>query len=35
MKAGDQRTATNDGDDGGNDTHNFILNKTKKRPGGA
>ena len=35
MKAGDQRTATNDGDDGGNETHDFVPLKRKSDQGGA
>jgi hypothetical protein len=27
MKTGDQRTATNDGDDGGNETHDLSLSQ--------
>jgi len=35
MKTGDQRTATNDGDDGGNNTHEFVPHQRRSGQGGA
>jgi hypothetical protein len=35
MKTGDQRTATNDGDDGGNETHDLSLSQKEEAARGV